>query len=140
GRSDYIRDEDGNVVKSHLNEELLKEIAGQTEHGVYYRLQGAKTIEMLYSQNLSKLPKTDHEEKLVSRYHERYHWPLVIGLLCLVAEMLFPERKREVKARSVAASKTLKAATALCVLFLWPVLSQGSTASALRDYKDGKYS
>ena len=140
GRADYIRDEDGNVVKSHLNEELLKEIASQTEHGVYYRLIGAKTIEMLYTQNLSKLPKSEHEEKLVRRYHERYHWPLAIALLCLVAEMLFPERKREAKARPVTASKALKAATALWVLCFLPLLVQGSTASALRDYKDGKYS
>jgi Ca-activated chloride channel family protein len=140
GRPDYIRDEDGNVVKSHLNEELLKEIASQTEHGVYYRLQGAKTIEMLYTQNLSRLPKSEHEEKLVRRYHERYHWPLALALLFLAAEMLFPERKREAKSRSVGAGKALKTATALSVLCLWPFLVEGSTASALRDYKDGKYS
>ena len=30
GRTDYVRDENGNVVKSHLNEELLREIAGAT--------------------------------------------------------------------------------------------------------------
>src|SRR6185295_12827799 len=49
GRSDYVRDEDGNVVKSHLNEELLKDIAKETQQGVYVRLQGAKSIEMLYA-------------------------------------------------------------------------------------------
>src|SRR5438309_2438326 len=31
GRTDYVRDEDGNVVKSHLNEELLKDIAKETQ-------------------------------------------------------------------------------------------------------------
>src|SRR6266576_2635619 len=30
GRTDYIRDEQGNVVKSHLNETLLQQIAGAT--------------------------------------------------------------------------------------------------------------
>jgi Ca-activated chloride channel family protein len=140
GRSDYIRDEDGNVVKSHLNEALLMDIAKQTDHGVYYRLQGAKTIEMLYTQNLSKLPKSEHEEKLVRRYHERYHWPLAFAFLFLAAEMLFPERRRESKPRSIVASKTLNTATALCFLLLLPAWTRGSTASALRDYKDGKYS
>jgi Ca-activated chloride channel family protein len=90
GHSDYIRDEDGNVVKSHLNEDLLKDIARQTQQGVYFRLQGAKTIDELYSQYLSKLPKTEHEEKLVRRYHERYHWPLALAFICLAFEMLFP--------------------------------------------------
>src|SRR5438105_1672364 len=31
GRSDYIRDDQGNVVKSHLNEAILREIAGATQ-------------------------------------------------------------------------------------------------------------
>jgi Ca-activated chloride channel family protein len=35
GRTDYIRDEDGNVVKSHLNETLLRQMAGASEGGFY---------------------------------------------------------------------------------------------------------
>src|SRR5207244_11067920 len=65
GRTDYVRDEDGNVVKSHLNEELLKDIAKETQYGIYLRLQGAKSIETLYQQGLSRLPKSEHQEKLV---------------------------------------------------------------------------
>src|SRR5437870_2871518 len=47
GRTDYIRDEQGNVVKSHLQEGLLKDIA-QASGGAYYLLRGAKTMENLY--------------------------------------------------------------------------------------------
>jgi len=141
GRSDYIRDEDGNVVKSHLNEDLLKDIAKESQHGVYLRLQGAKTIEMLYNQALSKLPKSEHEEKLVRRYHERYHWPLALALILLAAEMLFPERKREPGPRRVGLrGKALKPMAALWIFLLWPTWTHASSASALRDYKDGKYS
>ncbi len=95
GRSDFVRDEQGNVVKSHLNEDLLRDIAKATDYGIYLRLQGAKSMETLYQQGLSKLPKSEHQEKLVRRYHERYHWPLALAILCLLVEMLFPERKRE---------------------------------------------
>src|SRR5438270_8423474 len=80
GRTDYIRDEQGNVVKSHLNESLLQEIAGATK-AVYYPLRGAKTMETLYRDWLAPLPKTDSEEKLIKRAHERYHWPLAMGIL-----------------------------------------------------------
>jgi len=90
GRTDYVRDEDGNVVKSHLNEELLKDIAKETQYGIYLRLQGAKSIETLYQQGLSRLPKSEHQEKLVRQYHERYHWPLALALILLAIEMLFP--------------------------------------------------
>jgi len=94
GRSDYVRDEQGNVVKSHLNERLLQQIAGATEGGFYLPLRGAKAIDTLYDQGLAKLPKSQHQEKFVRRYHERYHWPLAVAIVLLLAELLFPERKR----------------------------------------------
>jgi len=95
GRSDFVRDEQGNVVKSHLNEDLLRDIAKATDYGIYLRLQGPSSMETLYQQGLSKLPKSEHQERLVRRYHERYHWPLALAVIFLLAEMLFPERKRE---------------------------------------------
>src|SRR5262249_25337070 len=94
GNSDYVRDEQGNVVKSHLNERLLKQIPSATEGGFYLPLRGAKAIDTLYDQGLATLPKSQHQEKLVRRYHEQYHWPLAIAIVLLLIEMLFPERKR----------------------------------------------
>jgi Ca-activated chloride channel homolog len=112
GRSDYIRDEQGNVVKSHLNETLLQEIAGATK-GVYFPLRGAKTIDNLYRDWLAPLPKSESKEKLVKRYHERFHWPLAAAIVLLISEMLFPERKRESKTKSVSSSLTREAMAAV---------------------------
>ena len=103
GGSDYVRDEQGNVVKSHLNERLLQQIAGATEGGFYLPLRGAKVIDTLYDQGLAKLPKSQHQERFVRRYHERYHWPLAAAIVLLLVEFLFPERKREPRARLAAA-------------------------------------
>ncbi len=103
GRMDYIRDEQGQVVKSHLNERLLQELAGATDGGFYLPLRGAKTIDTLYAEGLAKLPKSEHQEKLVKQYHERYHWPLGAAIALLIAEMLLPERKRETKDKMVRA-------------------------------------
>src|SRR5450759_5194561 len=44
GNSDYVRDEQGNVLKSHLNEALLQQISGATG-GFYLPLRGANTID-----------------------------------------------------------------------------------------------
>src|SRR3954470_11551790 len=107
GRTDYIRDEQGNVVKSHLNESLLREIAGATSRGFYLPLRGAKTIDTLYTQGLAPMPKSESSEKLVRRYRERYHWPLAAAVLFLLIEQLLPERKRESRRHS-SPSKTLK--------------------------------
>src|SRR5262249_38755208 len=83
GRGDYIRDEQGNVVKPRLDEDLLRKIAGATEGGFYLPLRGAKTVETLYEKGLAHLPKSDREERLLKHYNERYHWPLAIALLLL---------------------------------------------------------
>jgi Ca-activated chloride channel homolog len=92
-------------VKSHLNEELLRKIAGATEGGFYLPLRGAKAIDTLYDQGLAKLPKTEHQEKFVRQYHERYHWPLAVAIVLLLVEILFPERKRVRPARPAKEAK-----------------------------------
>ena len=93
GNSDYVRDEQGNVLKSHLNEALLQQIAGATG-GFYLPLRGANTIDTLYERGLAPLPKSEGKERLVRRYHEQFHWPLAAAILLLLAEMFLPERKR----------------------------------------------
>jgi Ca-activated chloride channel family protein len=142
GGGDYVRDEQGNVVKSHLNERLLQQIASATEGGFYLPLRGAKAIDTLYEQGLAKLPKSQHQEKFVRLYHERYHWPLAVAIILLLAEMLFPERKRETKAKRAVASAAqspLRPAVAVLLLVLLPTALRGSPASALREYKAGNY-
>ena len=142
GGGDFVRDAQGNVVKSHLNERLLQQIAGATEGGFYLPLRGAKAIDTLYEQGLSKLPKSQHQEKFVRRYHERYHWPLAVAIVLLLVELLFPERKREPKGKSAAAppdQPALRTAVTVLLLLLLPAGLQGSPASALREYKAGKY-
>jgi Ca-activated chloride channel family protein len=103
GNPEFIRDEQGNVVKSHLNEELLREIATDTG-GFYLPLRGAKTMDMLYEhdQGLAKLPKSEHQEKLVKQYYERYHWPLAAAIVLLLIEMLVPERKRAPRTKAAS--------------------------------------
>ncbi|HWI55800.1 MAG TPA: tetratricopeptide repeat protein, partial [Bacillota bacterium] len=143
GNTDYIRDEQGNVVKSHLNERLLQEIAGATEGGFYLPLRGAKTIDTLYTEGLAKLPKSEHQEKLVKQYHERFHWPLLAAILLLLAEMIVPERPRQPRTRSKPSAPAQPAlqhpALPLLLLLALPASLRGSPSSALRDYKAGQY-
>jgi len=146
GRTDYKRDEQGNVVKSHLNESLLQEIAGAAK-GVYFPLRGAKTVDTLYRDWLAPLPKSDSEEKLIRRPHERYHWPLALGMLLLIVEMLLPERKRESSAKTVGqasrlsapAAKPAAAAVTAMILLVSLLSGLGSPSGALREYKAGQY-
>jgi Ca-activated chloride channel family protein len=152
GNSDYVRDEQGNVVKSHLNEELLQQIAGATG-GFYLPLRGANAIDMLYDRGLAPLPKTEGKERLIKRYHEQFHWPLALAMLLLLAELFLPERKRKTNDSEVRSSgfsrsvppeggtpnKTAPATAVMIALLLLPVAVKASPASALREYKSGDY-
>jgi Ca-activated chloride channel family protein len=142
-----IRDPDGNVVKSRLNEKMLQEVA-TAGGGFYLPLRGAKVMETLYeSKNgLASLPKSESEAKLYKRYHEHYHWPLALGIVLLLMETLLPERGRE-KRRNAAVATTpghairgVKApAVAALALLLWQPLGHASPSSAMKEFREGRY-
>lgn len=143
GRTDFVRDEEGNVVKSRLNEDLLRQVASATTGGFYLPLRGAKTIETLYDEALSKLPKSDLQERFVRRYQERFHWPLGLALLLLGAEMLVGESARTRTRRSAEARAARVApatATALLVALAGLGNAQAATPQeAFQHYQAGHY-
>ena len=142
GNSHYIHDANGDVVKSRLNESLLRQIAAATG-GFYLPLRGADTMEVLYNKGLAPLPKSEGEERLIRRYHEQYHWPLAAAILLLLAEIFLPERKREAKAPATKAKTTASVAQVAVVILGLCILPKtafaSSSSSALREYNEGDY-
>jgi Ca-activated chloride channel family protein len=146
GNSDYVRDEQGNVVKSHLNEPLLQQIASATG-GFYLPLRGADVVDTLCERGLSPLPKSESQEKLIRRYHEQFQWPLTAAILLLLAEMFLPERRTPVRRGQAKTSNTQhptsniqdSAVAMLMVLLLVPVVVHASPATAMRDYRAGNF-
>jgi Ca-activated chloride channel family protein len=145
GNSDYVRDEQGNVVKSHLNEALLQQIASAAG-GFYLPLRGANTMDTLYERGLAPLPKSEGTEKLIRRYHEQFQWPLAAAIILLLAEMFLPERRPPARQTSKAVSKMAGAVpgvpgVTLVVLLLLTVCGNASASpsSALREYNAGDY-
>jgi Ca-activated chloride channel family protein len=140
GNTSFIKDEDGNVVKSHLNEQLLRKIATATE-GFYLPLRGPNPMEILYSQGLAPLPKSEATTKLTMVRPEHYHWFLGFAVLCLVAEMLLPDGPRLPRAKTAAIPDRagLRAAAAILCLFLLPARSPASGSGAFHQYQSGDY-
>ena len=122
---DLVRDPDGNAVKSHLNESLLKQIAAATG-GFYLPLRGANTMDLLYDNGLAPLPKAEGASRVVRRYHEQYHWRLATAMLLLLAEMFLPERRPSVSGTPAKAAAVLVVAAAM----FWPGATQASPATA----------
>ena len=145
GNSDYVRDAQGNVVKSHLNEPLLNQIA-TTAGGFYLPLRGADTVDTLYDRGLAPLPKSESQEKLIRRYHEQFQWPLAAAILLLLAEMFLPERRApsrrgQAKTSNIQqpTSNIQSSAAVLIALLLVPIAVGASPSSALRDYHAGNF-
>ena len=142
GNSDYVRDAQGNVVKSHLDAPLLNQIA-RTTGGFYLHLSGADTMDTLYDRGLAMLPKSEGEEKTIRNYHEQFQWPLAAAILLLLAEMFLPERSLQTAGKSKAQGSKSKVETpAVAVLvgiLLLPVAVKASPSSALREYDAGDY-
>ncbi len=140
GNADYVRDQNGDVVKSHLNETLLRQIAGAT--GGFYLPLHADTMDVLYDRGLASLPKTEGPGKLIRQYHEQFYWPLAAAILLLLAEVFLPERKKEAAVRNPQSAKSKAAApvaAALIGMLLLPMASKASPASALREYESGEF-
>ncbi len=137
-----VRDEQGNAVKSHLNEDLLTKIASATDGGFYLPLSGAKTMDTLYERGLAPLPKSEHAEKTVKHYREQFYWPLAAAILMLLVEILLPERKRvrrETSNIQHPTSNIQSAAVLLALLVSLPVAASASPQSAEKDYRAGKF-
>ena len=95
GQSEFLKDADGNVVKSHLNENLLQQIAYITNGAYVHSGVSEFGLEYLYERQLSKLKKHDTEGKMARLYDERFQWPLTLAFLILLVEMTFLNRKKE---------------------------------------------
>jgi Ca-activated chloride channel family protein len=138
GNPVFVKDEDGNVVKSHLNQTLLQRIATEAG-GFYLPLQGANPMETLYARGLAPLPKTEEATRLTRVYRERYHWPLGFAVLCLVIEALLPESPRARRTGKAPAAAALAQTAALFVFALTTSRAHGSPSSAYRDFQAGNF-
>ena len=96
GARSYVADRSGNVVKTKLNEELLKEIALTTGGNYVRATQGEFGLVLLYDTSISKLEKRDLETKMRKRYRERFQYFLAAAILLLILEPMISERKRVV--------------------------------------------
>src|SRR5688572_28589047 len=141
GRSEFIKDSDGNAVKSRLNESLLQDISRDTG-GFYMLLSGANTMNVLYERGLAPLPKGDLTSQRIKRHHERYQWLLGVVLALLLIEMLLPERGRTVR-KTEATANTTAASSPVAVLMALMVVSLSAraaeTQSALTAFKNGDF-
>jgi Ca-activated chloride channel family protein len=89
-----MTDRTGNIVKTRLNEELLKKIAITTGGSYVKATQSDFGLGLLYDKSISLQEKRDIETKMKRRYEERYQIFLAAAIMILFLEGLIAERRR----------------------------------------------
>jgi len=93
GQVSFLKDREGAVVKTRLDEVTLEKIARITG-GIYVRARGAEFgLDVLYKEKFSKMEKRVFSDKLTKRYKEKFQIPLLMAILLLTVEALISERK-----------------------------------------------
>ena len=89
---DWRKDYEGNVVTTHLNEDMLRDIA-KAGNGIYAHAgNGNAAVDDIVKQ-LSKLESQKFGASQFSSYKTQYQYPLAAGLLFLILEVFIFERR-----------------------------------------------
>ncbi len=92
GQTDYLKDRDGNVVVTKLNEQMLEQISAAGE-GIYVRANNAQVGLNALFDEINKMEKEEMESKTFSEYDDQFQWFFAAGLFLLFLEFVILERK-----------------------------------------------
>ena len=98
GSNDYMKDRNGQVVVSRLNEEMCQQIAA-AGHGVYVRCDNTNTAMRALQNELNELATAELETTVYADYNEQYQSFVLVALLFLVIEFFIMMRKNHRLAR-----------------------------------------
>ena len=97
GGTEYLRDAQGEPVRSKLDEAGLRAISEATD-GIYAPFgQHAEGLSTIYREKLSLIPKGEISQRTQQVPIERFQWPLVAAIVLLLFEFLVSDRRRSVK-------------------------------------------
>ncbi|MDR1739196.1 MAG: VWA domain-containing protein [Bacteroidales bacterium] len=129
----YKKDNSGNVVMTHLNEDMLAQIAshGSGEYvGANSSAAGAGKILAL----VEKLDKVQFGSRDISGFETRYQYVVILALLLLLADIFIFERKHKVfNRRNIFGAKQL----ALFLLLMFAGVNAGVQAQVARTTQKG---
>ena len=118
-RISFLRDRDGNPVKTRLNPEPLKELCAATD-GMY--VQAGSTdfgLQAIYEAGIAPMSPQELASRMQKRWKERFQVPLALGLILLGLGIFLPEHRPRAARRSAGLAPLLAA-----------ILLSASTASA----------
>ena len=95
GTNNYMKDKDGNVVITMLNEQMCQEIAAAGK-GMYVRADNTNSALKALQKEIDKMKKTELDSKVYSEYVEQFQLVAWIALFLLIVELLIFDRKNRI--------------------------------------------
>lgn len=139
GGTAFVKDENGEYVKSRLDEGRLAEIA-QASGGFYLPLgSGSAAVKSILENGLGKMQEHDIDARQARRPIERYQWPLAAGLALLAGSMMIGERRRAVQRGKAARDLQRAGAAAALAVFLLAPASAWSRNRGVELYEQKDY-
>ena len=89
----FKKDRNGEVIVSKLDEATLEKISLETGGKYYNATNGELELDKIFDE-ISTMEKKDLEGTLVTRYDDRYQWPLLLAIVLITAEFFVSERKK----------------------------------------------
>ena len=89
---DFIKDADGKMVVSKLDESTLEQIAMATGGGYIRASNRSLGLDEIIKQ-INEVERKDLTESIFEDFSEQYHYPLAIALALLLVELLIPNRR-----------------------------------------------
>lgn len=91
----FLKDRQGNVVKTSLNEQVLQKVALETG-AMYVHSSGVEFgLDLIYKEKLSKFEKEEFKSKMEKKYFERFQFALFPALFLLLLEPFIGDKKKE---------------------------------------------
>ena len=89
----FKKDGNGEVIVSRLDETTLQKISLTTGGKYYHATAGEIELDRIFDE-ISTLEKKELEGTLVTRYDDRFQFPLLLVILLVTGEFFLPERKK----------------------------------------------
>ena len=95
GSNNYMKDKDGNVVITKLNEQMGQEIAA-AGNGMYVRADNTNSALKALQKEIEKMNKTELDSKVYSEYDEQFQIFAWIALFLMIADFMTLDRKNRI--------------------------------------------
>ncbi len=95
GANNFLKDKEGNVVVTQLNEQMCQEIAAAGK-GIYVRADNTNTAIRALQSEIEKMDKAELDSKVYSEFDEQFPTLAWIVLTLLVLELFIMERKNRI--------------------------------------------